>query len=61
MFFVTGGTGHIGPYIISELIAAGHEVDITNPVAPDHPRLVTPQGSSGAQETAKDSPSARTS
>jgi len=24
--FVTGGTGHIGPYIISDLIAAGHEV-----------------------------------
>ncbi|WP_020201369.1 SDR family oxidoreductase [Cupriavidus sp. WS] len=24
--FVTGGTGHAGPYIISELIAAGHEV-----------------------------------
>jgi uncharacterized protein YbjT (DUF2867 family) len=23
---VTGGTGHSGPYIISELIAAGHEV-----------------------------------
>lgn len=24
--FVTGGTGHIGPYIVSDLIAAGHEV-----------------------------------
>jgi nucleoside-diphosphate-sugar epimerase len=24
--FVTGGTGHVGPYIIRELIAAGHEV-----------------------------------
>ncbi|VTU36747.1 SDR family oxidoreductase [Variovorax sp. PBL-E5] len=24
--FVTGGTGHAGPYIISDLIAAGHEV-----------------------------------
>ena len=24
--FVTGGTGHTGPYIISELVAAGHEV-----------------------------------
>jgi nucleoside-diphosphate-sugar epimerase len=24
--FITGGTGHSGPYIISELIAAGHEV-----------------------------------
>ncbi|WP_213992106.1 SDR family oxidoreductase [Sodalis sp. dw_96] len=24
--FVTGGTGHSGPYIISELAAAGHEV-----------------------------------
>jgi len=24
--FITGGTGHIGSYIISELIAAGHEV-----------------------------------
>jgi nucleoside-diphosphate-sugar epimerase len=24
--FVTGGTGHSGPYIISELIGAGHEV-----------------------------------
>ncbi len=24
--FVTGGTGHSGPYIIPELIAAGHEV-----------------------------------
>lgn len=24
--FVTGGTGHSGPYIISELIRAGHEV-----------------------------------
>lgn len=24
--FVTGGTGHSGPYIISELIAAGHKV-----------------------------------
>lgn len=24
--FVTGGTGHSGPYIISELITAGHEV-----------------------------------
>jgi nucleoside-diphosphate-sugar epimerase len=24
--FVAGGTGHSGPYIISELIAAGHEV-----------------------------------
>ncbi len=24
--FVTGGTGHCGPYIISDLIAAGHEV-----------------------------------
>src|SRR5476651_655377 len=24
--FVTGGTGHIGSYIISDLIAAGHEV-----------------------------------
>jgi nucleoside-diphosphate-sugar epimerase len=24
--FVTGGTGHSGPYIISELVAAGHEV-----------------------------------
>ncbi|WP_375483402.1 SDR family oxidoreductase [uncultured Jatrophihabitans sp.] len=24
--FVTGGTGHSGPYIIRELIAAGHEV-----------------------------------
>jgi len=23
---VTGGTGHSGPYIISDLIAAGHEV-----------------------------------
>ncbi|TIL67849.1 MAG: NAD-dependent epimerase/dehydratase family protein, partial [Mesorhizobium sp.] len=23
---VTGGTGHIGSYIIPELIAAGHEV-----------------------------------
>ena len=25
-FLVTGGTGHSGPYIISDLIAAGHEV-----------------------------------
>jgi nucleoside-diphosphate-sugar epimerase len=24
--FVTGGTGHSGPYIVSDLIAAGHEV-----------------------------------
>jgi predicted dinucleotide-binding enzyme len=24
--FVTGGTGHSGPYVISDLIAAGHEV-----------------------------------
>lgn len=24
--FVTGGTGHAGPYVISDLIAAGHEV-----------------------------------
>ncbi len=24
--FVTGGTGHSGPYIISELVTAGHEV-----------------------------------
>ena len=24
--FVTGGTGHTGPYIISDLVAAGHEV-----------------------------------
>jgi len=24
--FVTGGTGHSGPYIIRDLIAAGHEV-----------------------------------
>ena len=24
--FVTGGTGHIGSYIIPELVAAGHEV-----------------------------------
>lgn len=24
--FVTGGIGHSGPYIISDLIAAGHEV-----------------------------------
>lgn len=24
--FVTGGTGHSGPYIITELVAAGHEV-----------------------------------
>jgi uncharacterized protein YbjT (DUF2867 family) len=24
--FVTGGTGHIGSYIIPDLIAAGHEV-----------------------------------
>ena len=24
--FITGGTGHSGPYIISELLAAGHEV-----------------------------------
>ncbi|PZM10460.1 SDR family oxidoreductase [Rhizobium tubonense] len=24
--FATGGTGHIGPYIIADLIAAGHEV-----------------------------------
>ena len=24
--FVTGGTGHSGPYIISDLLAAGHEV-----------------------------------
>jgi uncharacterized protein YbjT (DUF2867 family) len=24
--FVTGGTGHSGPYIISDLIAAGHTV-----------------------------------
>src|SRR5690606_32476292 len=24
--FVTGGTGHSGPYIISELVVAGHEV-----------------------------------
>src|SRR5690606_4976772 len=24
--FITGGTGHSGPYIISELVAAGHEV-----------------------------------
>lgn len=24
--FITGGTGHSGPYIISDLIAAGHEV-----------------------------------
>jgi nucleoside-diphosphate-sugar epimerase len=24
--FVTGGTGHSGPYIINELVAAGHEV-----------------------------------
>ncbi|THF58219.1 SDR family oxidoreductase [Ollibium composti] len=24
--FVTGGTGHSGPYIISDLVAAGHEV-----------------------------------
>ena len=24
--FVTGGTGHSGPYIISELVAGGHEV-----------------------------------
>ena len=23
---VTGGTGHSGPYIISDLVAAGHEV-----------------------------------
>jgi nucleoside-diphosphate-sugar epimerase len=26
--FVTGGTGHSGPYIIRELIAAGHEVTV---------------------------------
>ncbi|MEF9673577.1 NAD(P)H-binding protein [Pseudomonas sp. PCH446] len=26
LVFVTGGTGHSGPYIISDLIAAGHEV-----------------------------------
>src|ERR1700748_3763327 len=26
LFFVTGGTGHTGSYIIPELIAAGHEV-----------------------------------
>lgn len=24
--FVTGGTGHSGPYVISDLVAAGHEV-----------------------------------
>jgi nucleoside-diphosphate-sugar epimerase len=24
--FITGGTGHIGSYIIPDLIAAGHEV-----------------------------------
>lgn len=32
-------------------------VDITNPVAPDLSGLVTPQGSSGAQEIAKGAPS----
>jgi len=31
-------------------------VDITNPVAPDMTGLVTPEGSSGAQETAKAAP-----
>ncbi|WP_413738403.1 NADPH-dependent F420 reductase [Sodalis sp. RH21] len=31
-------------------------IDITNPVAPDLSRLVTPHGSSGAQEIAKDAP-----
>ncbi len=30
--FVTGGTGHSGPYIIPELIAAGHEVTAPGPV-----------------------------
>ena len=31
-------------------------IDITNPVAPDMTGLVTPEGSSGAQETAKAAP-----
>ncbi|WP_445169286.1 NADPH-dependent F420 reductase [Mycolicibacterium sp. Dal123E01] len=31
-------------------------VDVTNPVAPDMTGLVTPEGSSGAQETAKAAP-----
>ena len=31
-------------------------IDITNPVAPDMTSLVTPEGSSGAQETAKAAP-----
>ncbi len=31
-------------------------IDITNPVAPDRSGLVTPSGSSGAQEIAKDAP-----
>ena len=52
------------PYSSAAAVVADHGdaldgkviIDITNPVAPDLSRLVTPHGSSGAQETAKGLP-----
>ena len=45
---VTGGTGYVGPAVVKEMLAEGHEVVVVEhrrPVPiPDHPRLVRAKG-----------------
>ena len=52
------------PYASAAAVVSGYRdalrgkviIDITNPIAPDHQSLVSPDGSSGAQEIAKAAP-----